>query len=121
MLSSCCLYTLPTNLVGKGLSYTVYPRKEDTVDAKKTPIVFAHGVFGSKELFDSVSKQISIDGRKHHRWSIPFDDKNEVIAIIMSPGHEVIAIMILPSAVFETLDESKIKGKSTSFEGISNL
>ncbi|KAK3777295.1 hypothetical protein RRG08_017433 [Elysia crispata] len=116
MLSSCCLYTLPTSLVGKGLSYTVYPKQEDTVDAKKTPIVFAHGVFGSKELFDSVSKQISIDAPQ-----IPFDDKNEVIAIIMSPGHEVIAIMILPSAVFETLDESKIKGKSTSFEGISNL
>ncbi|GFS20602.1 abhydrolase domain-containing protein 11 [Elysia marginata] len=48
----------------KGLSYKVYPEQEASVNLQKTPIVLAHGLFGSKGLFDSVCKQISRDGRK---------------------------------------------------------
>ncbi|KAK3777297.1 hypothetical protein RRG08_017435 [Elysia crispata] len=58
------LSTLPSNLAGKGLSYKAYPEQENTIDLKKTSLVLAHGLFGSKELFDNVSKQIAIDGRK---------------------------------------------------------
>ncbi|RUS85735.1 hypothetical protein EGW08_006529 [Elysia chlorotica] len=54
------------------LSYTAYPDLEHTVDPKKTPLLFAHGLFGAKGNLHSVSKHLSNDGRK----VITYDARN---------------------------------------------
>lgn len=46
------------------LSYTTYPNLEHTVDSKKTPLIFAHGLFGAKGNLHSVAKHLSNEGRK---------------------------------------------------------
>ncbi|XP_059163188.1 protein ABHD11-like [Physella acuta] len=54
------------------LSYTTYPDHEHTVDVKKTPLIFLHGLFGAKGNLHSVSKHLASDGRK----VITYDARN---------------------------------------------
>ncbi|GFS02564.1 abhydrolase domain containing 11 [Elysia marginata] len=54
------------------LSYTAYPDLEHTVDSNKTPLIFAHGLFGAKGNLHSISKHLSNEGRK----VITYDARN---------------------------------------------
>ncbi|GFO01190.1 abhydrolase domain-containing protein 11 [Plakobranchus ocellatus] len=62
-------------LEGEGdieLSYTTYPDHDHAVDPRKTPLIFAHGLFGGKGNLHSVSKHLSNEGRK----VITYDARN---------------------------------------------
>ena len=67
-MTDSCYDSLPSlsagGRQGGGLSYRLYPDTEVKDDHRKTPITIAHGLFGSKQLFDDVSRQLSDDGRK---------------------------------------------------------
>ncbi|XP_059163177.1 protein ABHD11-like [Physella acuta] len=54
------------------VSYTTYPDHKNTIDVKKTPLIFLHGLYGAKGHLHSLSKHLASDGRK----VITYDARN---------------------------------------------